>query len=172
MSAVAPLPCGPAPDTASSLSLEEARAWIGRRLVLRKPRLHFEPGTRCVVMCVVDFGDGLLLSVTTDGARAEEVDQLTVNELTAFFEVAPRAIDTGATQEADPPHRVGYARGIVAGARRFGRGCAALARSLSRALEAKHAAERYFAMSDRQLAAHGLTRTDIPARLRAILDGD
>lgn len=71
------------------LSLDEARAWIGRRLVLRRPLLGFAPGTPCAVMCVVDFGDGLLLWVRTDDRRLEDVDQLALADLEAHFHVLP-----------------------------------------------------------------------------------
>ena len=71
------------------MSLEAARRWIGRRLVLVKPLLGFEAGTPCVVMCVVDFGDGLLLWVSTDDKRSLDVDQVSWKELEEYFEPLP-----------------------------------------------------------------------------------
>ena len=37
--------------------LEQARRWIGCRLILRSPYLGYSPGRACIVMCVVDFGE-------------------------------------------------------------------------------------------------------------------
>ena len=74
-----------------SVSIEEARRWIGRRLVLRKPLLGFDAGTRCVVMCLVDFGDGLLLWVTTDDKHAADIDQISWQDLQEYFRWVPAA---------------------------------------------------------------------------------
>ena len=74
------------------MSLEAARRWIGRRLVLVKPLLGFEAGTPCVVMCVVDFGDGLLLWVSTDDKRSLDVDQVSWKELEEYFEPLPAGV--------------------------------------------------------------------------------
>jgi hypothetical protein len=70
-------------------SLEEARCWIGRNLILRKPLLGFDAGTRCVVMCLVDFGDGWLLWVTTDDKHAVDIDQVSWQELQEYFRLLP-----------------------------------------------------------------------------------
>ncbi|HEX9583408.1 MAG TPA: hypothetical protein VGB36_02765 [Gammaproteobacteria bacterium] len=75
--------------SAELTTIEEARSWIGRRLILRKPLLGFDPGTHCVVMCVIDFGDELLLWITTDDKRAEEVDQMNPGDIRTFFQVLP-----------------------------------------------------------------------------------
>ena len=86
------------------LGLEEARAWIGRRLVLRRPLLGFAAGTRCAVMCVVDFGDGLLLWVRTDDRRLEDVDQLALEDLEEHFNVLP--VENGRASSAPRDARV------------------------------------------------------------------
>jgi len=72
-----------------ALSLDEARAWIGRQLILLRPLLDFAAGTPCAVMCVVDFGDGLLLWVRTDDQRLDDVDQFELADLEAHFHVLP-----------------------------------------------------------------------------------
>ncbi len=70
---------------ANTVAYEEARLWIGRRLILRKPLLGFEPGKRCVVMCVVDFGDEPLLWIVTDDKHQIEVDQLELSCISDYF---------------------------------------------------------------------------------------
>ena len=73
------------PQTQGHDDLAQARRWIGQRLELREPFNGFPAGTRCVVMCVVDFGDGLLLWVITDDPRLEEVDQVSLDEVSTRF---------------------------------------------------------------------------------------
>lgn len=70
---------------ANTVTYEAARFWIGRRLVLRKPLLEFEPGVLCVVMCVVDFGDGPLLWIVTGDKQHIEVDQLELSCVSDYF---------------------------------------------------------------------------------------
>lgn len=74
-----------------SLTIDEARRWVGRSLVLCKPLLGFDAGTRCVVMCLVDFGDGLLLWVTTDDKYAVDIDQVSWQDLQEYFRLVPAA---------------------------------------------------------------------------------
>lgn len=69
----------------NDVSLEDAKRWIGRRLVLRKPLLGFAAGTPCVVMCIVDFGDGPLLWITTDDERCADIDQIGLRDLQEHF---------------------------------------------------------------------------------------
>ena len=69
----------------NTVAYEEARLWIGRRLILRKPLLGFEPGKRCMVMCVVDFGDEPLLWIVTDDKQQIEVDQLELSCVSDYF---------------------------------------------------------------------------------------
>ncbi len=70
---------------ANNVAYEEAHRWIGCRLILHKALLTFKPGTRCVVMCVVDFGDGPLLWVVTDDEQQNEVDQLELSCISDYF---------------------------------------------------------------------------------------
>jgi hypothetical protein len=79
------------PPVYKTLGIEEARRWIGRSLVLCKPLLGFDAGTRCVVMCLVDFGDGLLLWVTTDDKYAVDIDQVSLQDLQEYFRLVPAA---------------------------------------------------------------------------------
>ena len=65
----------------------DAKFLIGRRLVLRRALRDYPAGTPCVVMCVVDFGDGPLVWVATDDVRVEDVDQFSVEELTQVFQL-------------------------------------------------------------------------------------
>ncbi len=67
------------------VSIEEAKQWIGRRLILQAPWLGFTPGTRCFISCVVDFGDGPLLWITTDDAHSLDVDQLDIETVHELF---------------------------------------------------------------------------------------
>ena len=69
----------------NNTSLEETKEWIGRRLILLKPWLGFRPGTLCKVMCLVDFGDGLLLWIITDDEQCRDIDQLEVSSISALF---------------------------------------------------------------------------------------
>ena len=69
----------------NTVSLDEAKTWIGRRLTLRKPLLGFQPGTRCIVMCVVDFGDGILLWIKTDDVSANDVEQMELPLVSEYF---------------------------------------------------------------------------------------
>lgn len=84
----------------SSLTLDQARAWIGRRLVLRRSLFGLAPGTPCRVACVVDFGDEFLLWVETDDDGAREVDQLSLRDLLDLFDPLPAETDDcpGATR--------------------------------------------------------------------------
>ena len=75
----------------NTASLEQARSWIGRRLVLRAPLLGFEPGLACIVMCVVDFGEGCLLWISTDDNRVREVAQIEPHRVLEYFQLAPCA---------------------------------------------------------------------------------
>ena len=70
-----------------TVSIEAARTWIGCSLTLKKPLLGFEAGTRCVVMCVVDFGDGFLLWICTNERHSRDIDQLDISEITDYFTV-------------------------------------------------------------------------------------
>ncbi len=72
----------------NTVSLEQARSWIGCRLILRKPLLDCKPGLACIVMCVVDFGEGCLLWISTDDNRATEVDQMEIGEVLEYFRIA------------------------------------------------------------------------------------
>lgn len=65
---------------------DEAQSWIGRRLILRRPLLEHMPGTPCIVMCVVDFGDGPLLWIVTDDKQAIEVDQFELSRVSYYFQ--------------------------------------------------------------------------------------
>lgn len=76
------------PSLSHELEWRHARTWIGRRLVLRQPWLGFDAGTPCRVLCVVDFGDGILFWLTTDEAVPRDVDQVTRRELEECFRVA------------------------------------------------------------------------------------
>lgn len=67
------------------VTYEKARLWIGRRLILRKPLLSYAPGMPCVVMCVVDFGDGPLLWIVSDDNQAVEVVQLELSSVSEYF---------------------------------------------------------------------------------------
>ena len=73
------------PRQENNVSLKDAKEWIGRRLILLKPWLGFRPGTLCRVMCVVDFGDGLLLWIITDDEQCREIDQLDISSIPALF---------------------------------------------------------------------------------------
>ena len=53
--------------------------------------------------------------------------------------------------------------------RRLGGFLAGLGSSLERAIEARRIAERYGSMSDQQLAAQGLSRDEVMARIRRLL---
>ena len=75
-----------------NVSLAEAKTWIGRVLLLKKKWLEFKPGTRCRVMCVVDFGDGLLLWLVTDDEHSREVDQVELSVLHDIFIPLPTGI--------------------------------------------------------------------------------
>ena len=75
----------------NTASLEQARSWIGRRLVLRAPLLGFEPGLACIVMCVADFGEGFLLWIASDDRQAREVDQIEMHRVLEYFQVVPSA---------------------------------------------------------------------------------
>jgi len=70
----------------NAVSLHEAKKWIGRRLVLRKSLLGFQPGTLCIVMCVVDFGDGILLWIKTDDVSANDVEQMELKLVAEYFQ--------------------------------------------------------------------------------------
>ena len=58
---------------------------IGRRLLLRRALLGFKPGTPCRVQCVVDFGDGLHLWITTADEEQVDVDQIDAEDLQRYF---------------------------------------------------------------------------------------
>jgi len=92
------------PMAGDAAELSEARRWIGRRLLLRDAFNGHPAGTRCVVMCVADFGEGLLLWVTTDDARLEEVDQVSLAEVHQRFRPQPpsRPRLVGAGHDAAP----------------------------------------------------------------------
>ena len=75
------------PEQEKNVSLEEAKEWIGLRLILLKPWLGFRPGTLCRVMCLVDFGDGLLLWITTDDEQCREIDQLDISSIPPLFKI-------------------------------------------------------------------------------------
>lgn len=73
----------------NNISLSDAKKWIGRRMVLNRAWLGFAPGTRCRVMCVVDFGDGLLLWFVTDDEHVHDVDQLEMSFVYKLFNELP-----------------------------------------------------------------------------------
>ena len=77
------------PLDGDAVELAQARRWIGRRLELRDAFNGHPAGTRCVVMCVADFGEGLLLWITTDDPRLDEVDQVSLAELHQRFRPQP-----------------------------------------------------------------------------------
>jgi len=70
----------------NTVAYQDARDWIDRRLILRKPLLDFEPGMECVVMCVVDFGEGPLLWIMTDDKYHTEVGQLELSCVSDYFQ--------------------------------------------------------------------------------------
>ncbi|MDZ7840590.1 MAG: hypothetical protein U5R46_07185 [Gammaproteobacteria bacterium] len=82
------------PTLCHDIELRHARAWIGRRLVLKSHWLDFEAGTPCRVMSLVDFGDGLLFWIKTDDPAGRDVDQVTRRELEQHFRVDSRPPDT------------------------------------------------------------------------------
>lgn len=67
------------------MNLKEARSWIGKKLILAKPLAGFKPGLSCTVMCVVDFGDDLLLWITSDDKPYCDVDQLPLHDVLHYF---------------------------------------------------------------------------------------
>lgn len=77
------------PCVAKAVSLTEAKKWIGRRMILRQSWLGFAKGTLCRVMCVVDFGDGLLLWFVTDDDHARDIDQLDMAAISTIFSELP-----------------------------------------------------------------------------------
>lgn len=77
------------PAPTNNIVLTDAKNWIGRRMVLKSAWLGFAPGTRCRVMCVVDFGDGLLLWLVTDDEHVRDVDQLEISFIAKLFSVLP-----------------------------------------------------------------------------------
>lgn len=83
------------PTLFHDIEWRHARAWIGRRVILKDRWLDFEAGTPCRVMSVIDFGDGLMFWITTDDAPQLEVDQFTRRELEVHFDVdgRPPALD-------------------------------------------------------------------------------
>lgn len=83
------------PTLCHDIELRHARAWIGRRLVLKSRWLDFEAGTPCRVMGLVDFGDGLLFWIKTDDPAGLDVDQVTRRELAQYFRVDSRPPATG-----------------------------------------------------------------------------
>jgi hypothetical protein len=87
------------PTLCHDIELRHARAWIGRRLVLKSRWLDFEAGTPCRVMSLVDFGDGLLFWIKTDDPAGLDVDQVTRRELEQHFRVDRRP---PATARGDP----------------------------------------------------------------------
>lgn len=78
------------PTLFHDIEWRHARAWIGRRVILKDRWLDFEAGTPCRVMSVIDFGDGLMFWITTDDAAQLEVDQFTRRELEVHFDVDGR----------------------------------------------------------------------------------
>jgi len=74
---------------ANNISLADANKWIGQCLVLQRAWLGFAPGTRCRVMCVVDFGEGLLLWLVTDDEHVRDVDQLEMSIVAELFSELP-----------------------------------------------------------------------------------
>lgn len=78
------------PTLCHDIELRHARAWIGRRLVLKSRWLDFEAGTPCRVMSLVDFGDELLFWIKTDDPAGLDVDQVTRRELEKHFRVDSR----------------------------------------------------------------------------------
>lgn len=83
------------PSLCHEIELRHARAWIGRRIVLKSRWLDFEAGTPCRVMSLVDFGDGLLFWIKTDDPTGLDVDQVTRRELEQHFRVDSRPPATG-----------------------------------------------------------------------------
>lgn len=163
----------------TGFELDDARAMIGRRLVLRRPLLEFETGTPCRVQCVVDFGDGLLLWVTTADERQADVDQIDADDLKTFFEVVERSAGGIATPGApmgeasndigpwNQPQGLWPGRWLRTAATRLG----SLMEALAVSLELARYTERHMSMSDRQLAARGLQREQIFDHVRDRLCG-
>ena len=90
----------------STVSIDEARTWIGRRLVLRKTLLGFEPGTHGIVMCVVDFGDGLLLWIVTDDNRLIDIEQIALPLVSEYFRlIPPETLDLASSEEFSLNHK-------------------------------------------------------------------
>ncbi len=82
----------------NTLTLDQARSWIGCRLVLRKPYLGFTPGLTCIVSCVVDFGEGCLLWVSSYDDPSVDVDQLNLNKILEYFQLSPAAVQLSAVE--------------------------------------------------------------------------
>lgn len=78
------------PTLFHEMEWRHARAWIGRRLVLKERWLDVEAGTPCMVMCLVDYGDGLLFWIRTDDEAPRDVDQVTRRELETYFRIDGR----------------------------------------------------------------------------------
>lgn len=94
------------PTLFHEIEWRHARAWIGRRLVLKERWLDVEAGTPCVVMSLVDFGDGLLFWITTDDDAPRDVDQVTRRELETYFSIgglpeSPEGARTGRRVNGD-----------------------------------------------------------------------
>lgn len=87
------------------LSLESARRWIGREVILKEDYREFKAGSHCVVSCAIDYGDqdGLLLWV--DGKLGEEdrfreVDQFDYPTFKRLFRSGAAADREASPQDA------------------------------------------------------------------------
>lgn len=152
-------------------TLEDVRPWIGRRLALKKPLGEFGPGASCIIMCAVDFGEGLLLWVKTEDTALRDVGQF---ELTAISEYFIPSRMTATESPTGSPRPISAAvhgvKARVAGAlRRIPEFCGELARSFESAREAAYVAERYLSLSDDLLAARGRNRIGVSKQIRDIL---
>ena len=169
----------------STVTLEEVRPWVGRRLILKRSLENFSAGTQCIVMCSVDFGEGPLLWVKAEDEALTDVGQFELAMVREIFDVAPDGLDERGRAAAQASIRAMPAHGedgensarpfslgrrlaeAVAGALRrvagFGR---EFARSVAAAREAARLIDRYWHLSDRELAARGLTRSDVSNLIR------
>jgi len=94
--------------------LAEMRSWVGQRMVLKRKHLKYAAGTKCQVMCVVDFGDELLLWIITDDEYSMDIDQLdlpTVNRLFSLGVPTPKHFLKHSDRAASTPNSPGWSPG-------------------------------------------------------------
>lgn len=151
--------------------VQDARGWIGRRLVLRQRLGGFEAGTPCVVMCAVDFGEGLLLWVKTRSGTLEDVGQFSPRDIKKRFHIHPPRLSESDQDQPGPQGllRNGLVRRLTARVSRAAKSIAKFGvefgRSFRAAQHASQVTERYLRMSDDELAARGMTRQDVSSRV-------